>query len=187
MASTTSSFAELIKKQSAGRKRIIVCAAFASRWERRRAASLLAAFEVAAAFPVGDGGVEGAELNFGHVEVVDPDVVAESPFGETAFTPDRNGLGKGARDVGDIGGFVGVAAKLRGQLERALDPIETGGEHGGVGEIGIGVAARETILNAQATAVADDPKAASSIVVRPDDVDGRPGGDGVALVGVDVA
>jgi hypothetical protein len=92
--------------------------------------------------------VEGALLDFGHVEVVGPDDFAQGAAGEIAYSPGRDGLGEGAGDVRDTAGFVGVAAKFRFELETSLDAVQAGGQHGSVGEIRVGVATGQAVLDA---------------------------------------
>src|SRR4029453_7383129 len=81
--------------------------------------------------------------------------------------------------------LVGVALEGRRKLELVLDPMETGGEDGRGGEVGIDVSARDPRLGAEPVAVADDAKAARAVVVSPRERRRRPASGRVALVRVD--
>ena len=90
--------------------------------------------------------------------------------------------------VGNAGriGDIGVALEGRLELEPSIDAVESRRDDARDSEIGVDVATRHAVLQAQRWAVAHQAQRARAVVASPLDGRGREGALDVALVGVDL-
>ena len=108
-----------------------------------------AALEVPLTFPVGHGHVIGALLDLAHIEVVLDH--------RRLRTPAVRGCSRGARRWLRTRPLAPVARRwpgrrcrgTRGRLDLVLDAVQAGGEDRGVGQVGVGVAAGQSVFDAQ--------------------------------------
>src|SRR5918995_5352441 len=156
----------------------------ASLWRRCWASiSPSQTLEVPVAFPVGNGGLEGFDLDARHVQVVLDDLHAERTAGRLALCEELLRLAQVRRYVRLVR-LVGVADELLFEGELVLYSVQAGGDHGCDRQVRVHVPARQAVLHAQGAAVADDAQATSAVVLAPGD---RRRGEGtlrVTLVGV---
>src|SRR5437588_2648394 len=128
----------------------------------------LDALEVAGQFPAGDRPVERLLLEPGGVQVVLDDAVAERLAGDLAPLQLHDRLAQRPGDPRDPLRFVGVPLEHRGRVELPLDAPQAGGDRRGERQVGIGVCARDPVLDPQALAFAHHAKPAGPVVVAPD-------------------
>src|SRR3954451_14892247 len=83
-------------------------------------------FEAAEPLPVGDGGVEGGQLDPGHVGAVLHDLVAEDIACEGALLPQLERVAKRRGHAFGVG-LVRVPLEGRLELQLVLDPVQTRG------------------------------------------------------------
>src|SRR5918994_4406646 len=139
--------------------------------------------EVPVAFPVGNGGLEGFDLDSRHVQVVFDDLHAERTAGRLALCEELLRLAQVRRYVRLVR-LVGVAFELLFQGEFILYTVQTGGDHGCDRQVRVHVPARQAVLHAQGAAVADDAQATGAVVLAPGDCSRGEGTLRVTLIGV---
>src|SRR5438445_6583029 len=148
--------------------------------------STLDALEVAAQFPAGDRPVERLLLEPGGVQVVLDDAVAERLAGDFAPLQLLDRLAQRPGDPRDPLRFVGVPLEHRGGVELPRDAPPPAGGRRRKPQAGIGVCARDPVLDPQALAFAHHAKPAGPVVVAPDRHHRRERSGHVAFVRVDV-
>src|SRR3954453_4462681 len=111
--------------------------------------------EATEALPVGDGRVEGRELDAGVVEVVRDDLLAERLARDGAGAEQLGGVAEGRRHARLVG-EVGVALVGRLELELVVDAVQAAGDERREREVGVAARAGHPALDAAARAVADD-------------------------------
>src|SRR5215218_8878900 len=136
------------------------------------------------ALVAGDGLVEEPLLGARVVEVVIDHVVAERAARERSLRKRRDCVAQRPRESHRVG-LVRVAFEPRWRLELALDPVETGGDERGEGEVRVDVSAGDPRLDAPRRATTDDAEPTGAVVLAPGDRRRRPRSGRVALVRVD--
>src|SRR5262245_55099566 len=127
-----------------------------------------AALEEAGAPVVGDAAVVPELLPAPGMEGVVDDLVAEGGAQRLGAVDQGTRVGARLGDRADALGVVGVAVEGGLELEPVLDAVQTGGDGGGKGEVGIGIRTRDAALHAQAGAAADDAEPGGAVVLCPD-------------------
>ena len=138
------------------------------------------------ALPVGDGGLERAQLDVGVVEVVRDDVLAERLARDVAGRRTARAR-RAACPARAACRPCRRCPRTRGSSSSSASiPCRPDGDHRGEREVRVDVAAGHAVLDAQARAVADDAQRARAVVLSPGDRGRRERALRVALVGVDV-
>lgn len=145
---------------------------------------LLNTLKISLAFPVGDGVVEGVLFGAEEVGVMVDYCRAQGLADKAAVGEEVGGFAEGVGDAGEMLGGVDVAGEDGGRFDLVGDAVETGGEGGGVGEVGVAVGARNAAFDAQALTLPDDAEAGGAVVVAPGEARRRPGSVLEPFVGV---
>src|ERR671911_2823212 len=139
----------------------------ASLWRRCWASiSPSQALEVPVAFPVGNGGLEGFDLDARHVEVVFDDLHAERAAGCLALRKELLRLAQVRRDVRLVC-LVGVTDELLLQGQFVFHTVQTSGDHSRDCQVRVHVPTRQTVLDPERTTVPDDTHRAGAVVLAP--------------------
>src|SRR5919106_6366019 len=113
------------------------------------------ALEVPVAFPVGNGGLEGFDLDARHVQVVLDDLIPERTAGRLALCEELLRLAQVRRYVRLVR-LVGVAFELVFQGEFILHTVQTGGDHGWDRQVRGYVPTSQPVVDPERTTVPDE-------------------------------